>query len=91
MKPTIELYTSMDALESLHQLLDRRRKTHVKVRSEDLMNLLMDHGLLVEHARKSGYVAQGKGGDRGPRVKKVKPKAKRVKLKRVRLNAKTRG
>lgn len=57
-RPLIELYTTMQEFETLHERHDRTRSTSksVAVERQALIHILMDHGRMLDALRKLGRV-----------------------------------
>ncbi|MEQ1956214.1 hypothetical protein [Mesorhizobium sp. CN2-181] len=57
-RPILQLYTTMEEFEVLHERHDRTRSTSksVTVDRQALIHILMDHARLLEALRKSGRV-----------------------------------
>lgn len=57
-RPQLRLYTTMRQFEELHRRHDRTRSTSktVMVDRQALINILMDHGRMLDTLRKSGRV-----------------------------------
>lgn len=62
-RPLLKLYTSMRQFEDLHRRHDRTRSTSktVTVDRQALINILMDHGRMLDTLRKSGRVDIAEG------------------------------
>ena len=57
-RPILQLYTTMDEFETLHERHDRTRSTSktVTVKRQGLIHILMDHARMLEALRKAGRV-----------------------------------
>jgi hypothetical protein len=57
-RPLIELYTTMEEFEHLHERHDRTRSTSktITVARDALIHILMDHARMVEALRHVGQV-----------------------------------
>ncbi len=80
-RPVVNLRTSIATFESLHVRANQGRGIWVKSRiaRKVLVELLMDHSLMIETLRKHGYVAQGPDERSVKRVKLAK-RVERVRL-----------
>lgn len=57
-RPILQLYTSIEEFETLHERHDRTRSTSrtVTIDRQALIHILMDHARMLEALRKSGRV-----------------------------------
>lgn len=57
-RPLLQLYTTMNEFETLHERHDRTRSTSktVTVDRQALIHILMDHARMLEALRKAGQV-----------------------------------
>lgn len=57
-RPILQLYTSMDEFETMHERHDRTRSTSktVTVDRQALIHILMDHARMLGALRKAGRV-----------------------------------